>query len=63
MRTLVQKGNRLLEPDRQGLVMYGDGLPTRLIEQVTKIGNRAFLANRRGLSSLEHKNVSPLVIC
>ena len=24
--------------------MYGNGLPTRLIEQVTKTGDRAFLA-------------------
>jgi hypothetical protein len=43
--TLNRNSDRLLEPDhRRGIMMYGSELPTCLIEQVTKISDRAFLA-------------------
>ena len=44
-RTLDRDSNRLLEPDhRGGVMMHSSELPTCLIEQVAKIGDRAFLA-------------------
>ncbi len=45
MRSLVRTSNRLLEPDRcRRVVIYRSELPTSLVQQVTKIRDRAFSA-------------------
>jgi|SRR6267142_2671085 len=45
IRTLIRNSNRLSEPDcSRQVIMYSRELPTCLVEQVTKMGYRAFLA-------------------
>jgi len=62
-RTLVYNSNRLSEPDRRRrrVIICTSELPTCLVEQVTKLGDRAFCAIEVTHHLRCEKNISSVI--